>query len=156
MGTAALELLASHLESRVYAQDIREKDLPQETGQNALCISKRAATSDRRLWNASVPEPTCTALSRFRNSAVISSAGSKIQADGKEVGEITSSASLPAAGGEFSVRSGYLCGREAALPGKQCRSAAPRQLWLTYRLLKFLNTEGKIMAEKKQESFHRN
>jgi hypothetical protein len=29
----------------------------------------------------------------------------------------------------------------------------PLQPWPTYRLLKFLNIEGKIMAEKKQESF---
>src|SRR6266568_984981 len=34
-----------------------------------------------------------------------------------------------------------------------CSPAAPRRSWPTYRLLKFLNTEGKTMAEKKQESF---
>src|SRR6266704_3655120 len=33
------------------------------------------------------------------------------------------------------------------------RPGPPRQPWPTYHLLRFLNTEGKTMAEKKQESF---
>src|SRR5947208_903379 len=34
---------------------------PRRLVSNALCISPRAAISDRRLWNASAPEPMCTA-----------------------------------------------------------------------------------------------
>ena len=45
-------------------------------------------------------------------------AGLKVVAGEKEVGEITSAASLPVAGGEYPVALGYLR-REAALPGKQ-------------------------------------
>ena len=44
--------------------------------------------------------------------------GSKIQVDGKDVGEITSAASLPLAGGERRVALGYIR-REVATPGKQ-------------------------------------
>ena len=44
--------------------------------------------------------------------------GSKIQVDGKDVGEITSAASLPLAGGERRVALGYIR-REVATPGKR-------------------------------------
>ena len=44
--------------------------------------------------------------------------GMKIQIDGKEVGEITSSASLPIANGQYPVALGYIR-REVGTPGKQ-------------------------------------
>jgi glycine cleavage system aminomethyltransferase T len=48
----------------------------------------------------------------------IASAGTKIQADGRDVGEITSAAALPLADGERRVALGYMR-REIATPGRQ-------------------------------------
>jgi glycine cleavage system aminomethyltransferase T len=44
--------------------------------------------------------------------------GTKIQSDGRDVGEITTTASLPVAGGERRVALGYIR-REIGTPGKQ-------------------------------------
>jgi glycine cleavage system aminomethyltransferase T len=60
---------------------------------------------------------------------VLPSPASKIQLDGKDVGEITSVASLPLASGERMVALGYLR-REAASPGKQL-SAEGAKLTIT-------------------------
>jgi len=43
--------------------------------------------------------------------------GAKIQSEGREVGEITSAATLPLAAGERSVALGYIR-REIAIPGR--------------------------------------
>ena len=86
---------------------------------SARCISARDAISGRRSWNVFVPAAACIASSpgsRFRVRCRLP--GTKIQADGRDIGEITSVASLPVAGGERSVALGYIR-REVATPGKQ-------------------------------------
>ena len=61
----------------------------------------RAATLGRRLWSASDRAGRCTAnLPASRLSGPLPAPGSKIQVDGKDVGEITSAASLPLASGD--------------------------------------------------------
>jgi len=61
----------------------------------------------------------------FRVQGGLPAPGTKIQCEGKEVGEITSSASLPVGEGEMLVALGYLR-REAALPGKPLSAAESR------------------------------
>jgi len=51
--------------------------------------------------------------------------GTKIQADGRDIGEITSVASLPLGSGERSVALGYIR-RELAAPGKQFQTGSTR------------------------------
>src|SRR5207244_8663597 len=47
--------------SRVMARTFVRRIFRRRPDSNVLCISPRAATSDRRLWNVSAREPTCTA-----------------------------------------------------------------------------------------------
>jgi glycine cleavage system aminomethyltransferase T len=54
----------------------------------------------------------------FEVGGALPAVGAKIQADGRDIGEITSVASLPVAGGERPVALGYIR-REIATPGKQ-------------------------------------
>ena len=53
----------------------------------------------------------------FEVHGKLPAAGSKIQVEGKDIGEITSVASLPLASGDRRVALGYIR-REAAAPGK--------------------------------------
>ncbi len=72
----------------------------------------------RRLWSASGLAARFGANSpASRSTARCPRAGSKIQVDGKDVGEITSATSLRVAGGERRLALGYIR-REVATPGK--------------------------------------
>jgi glycine cleavage system aminomethyltransferase T len=51
--------------------------------------------------------------------------GTKIQSEGKDVGEVTSTASLPLPSGERSVALGYIR-RESATSGQQLQSGETR------------------------------
>jgi len=119
VGTAALELLRIASGIPRYGQDIREKDLPQETGQQrALHFTKGCYIGQEIVERIRSRANVHRSFIGFEISGPLPALGIKIQADGKDVGEITSSASLPVAGGENAVALGYLR-REAALPGKQ-------------------------------------
>ena len=102
-----------------YGQDIREKDLPQETGQQrALHFTKGCYIGQEIVERIRSRANVHRSFTGFEIRGPLPAPGIKMQADGKDVGEITSSASLPVAGGENAVALGYLR-REAALPGKQ-------------------------------------
>ena len=119
VGTAALELLRIASGVPRYGQDIREKDLPQETGQQrALHFTKGCYIGQEIVERIRSRANVHRSFTGFEIRGPLPATGSKIQADGKNVGEITSSASLPVASGEYPVALGYLR-REAALPGKQ-------------------------------------
>jgi folate-binding protein YgfZ len=119
VGTAALELLRIASGIPRYGQDIREKDLPQETGQQrALHFTKGCYIGQEIVERIRSRANVHRTFTGFEIRGPLPESGGKIQADGKDVGEVTSSASLPVAGGEYSVALGYLR-REAALPGKQ-------------------------------------
>jgi folate-binding protein YgfZ len=119
VGTAALELLRIASGIPRYGQDIREKDLPQETGQQrALHFTKGCYIGQEIVERIRSRANVHRSFTGFTIQGPLPEPGSKIQADGKDVGEITSAASLPVAGGEYPVALGYLR-REAALPGKQ-------------------------------------
>jgi len=124
VGTAAFELYRVALGIPRYGVDIRERDLPQETGQGrALNFTKgcyvgqeiveriRSRGSVRRLFKG------------FVANGPLPAPGSKIQSEGKEVGEVTSSACLPLKNGELRVSLGYVR-REAAEKPLQAAGAA--------------------------------
>ena len=122
VGTAALELLRIASGLPRYGQDIREKDLPQETGQQrALHFTKGCYIGQEIVERIRSRANVHRSFTGFEIRGPLPEPGVKIQADGKDVGEITSSASLPLAGGEYPVAVGYLR-REAALPVKQLQA----------------------------------
>lgn len=118
VGSAADELLRIAAGVPRYGVDIRERDLPQETEQErALSFVKGCYVGQEIVERIRSRGQVRRKFSGFAVREKLPAAGDKIQADGKEVGEITSVASLPWAGGDQNVALGYVR-REVALPGK--------------------------------------
>ena len=119
MGTAALDLLRIAAGIPRYGIDIRERDLPQETEQErALNFSKGCYVGQEIVERIRSRGQVRRKFTGFEVNGPLPAPGSKILVEGKEVGEITSAASLPLAGGERRVALGYIR-REVATPGKQ-------------------------------------
>ncbi len=116
---AALEVYRIALGLPRYGQDIRERDLPQETEQNrALNFSKGCYVGQEiveRIRSRGAVHRTFTGFLFELSSPVV---GSKIQMDGKDVGEITSVADLPLHGGTQHLGLGYIR-RETGASGKE-------------------------------------
>jgi len=118
VGTDALNFLRIASGIPRYGVDIRERDLPQETEQDrALNFSKGCYVGQEIVERIRSRGQVRRKFTGFEVQGALPAAGSKIQADGKEIGEITSAASLPLAGGERRVALGYIR-REAAVTGK--------------------------------------
>jgi folate-binding protein YgfZ len=118
VGTAALELLRIAAGIPRYGQDIRERDLPQETEQQrALNFSKGCYIGQEIVERIRSRGGVHRKFTGFQLDGALPAPGTKIQADGKDIGEITSAASLPAAGGDRPVALGYVR-REIAVPGR--------------------------------------
>jgi len=118
VGTSALDLLRVASGIPGYGIDIRERDLPQETEQDrALNFSKGCYVGQEIVERIRSRGQVRRKFTGFALNGPLPAAGSKIQVEGKEVGEITSAASLPLAKGELRVALGYIR-REAATPGK--------------------------------------
>jgi folate-binding protein YgfZ len=121
-GTAAVELLRVASGIPRYGQDIRERDLPQETEQQrALHFSKGCYIGQEIVERIRSRGNVHRKFTGFEIQGPLPDVGAKIHADGRDVGEITSVASLPVAGGERSVALGYLR-REFATPGNQVQT----------------------------------
>jgi folate-binding protein YgfZ len=119
VGTAALERFRIASGIPRYGQDIRERDLPQETEQlRALNFSKGCYVGQEIVERIRSRGNVHRTFTGFLVDGALPPPGAKIQLEGKDVGEITSVASLPLASGERLVALGYIR-REAALPGKQ-------------------------------------
>jgi aminomethyltransferase len=118
VGAEALELARIADGIPRYGQDIRERDLPQETGQmRALSFAKGCYIGQEIVERIRARGKLHRGWSGFRIvQGALPVAGSKVQAGGKEVGEITSAAMLPAADGEIAVALGYVR-NEAGSPG---------------------------------------
>jgi folate-binding protein YgfZ len=126
VGTDALELLRVAAGIPRYGQDIRERDLPQETEQQrALHFSKGCYIGQEIVERIRSRGNVHRKFTGFEVGGALPAVGAKIQADGRDIGEITSIASLPLAGGERSVALGYIR-RELATPGKQFQVGATR------------------------------
>jgi folate-binding protein YgfZ len=113
-GSSALNLFRISRGIPQFGQDIRDRDLPQETGQaRALNFSKGCYLGQEIVERIRSRGAVHRQFTAFTVEGPLPEPGSKIQADGKEVGEITSSAILPLPGGDRAVALGYLR-REAA------------------------------------------
>lgn len=119
VGFEALELRRILAGIPRYGIDIREKDLPQETEQvvRALNFSKGCYVGQEiveRIRSRGAVHRKFTGFVVQGEAAI----GSKIRAGDKEVGEITSSASVSIFGGVKTVALGYIR-REAGTPGRE-------------------------------------
>ena len=124
VGTEALELERIAAGVPRYGQDIRERDLPQETEQHqALDFTKGCYVGQEIVERIRSRGQVHRKFIGFRIAGAGTVApGTKIQADGKDVGELTSVASLPQANGtRATIALGYVR-RELTLPGKELKA----------------------------------
>ena len=118
---AALELLRIASGIPRYGQDIRERDLPQETEQaRALHFSKGCYIGQEIVERIRSRGNVHRKFTGFEIPGELPALGAKVQLDGKDIGEITSTASLPLDASTRPVALGYIR-REAGAPGKQVR-----------------------------------
>ncbi len=100
-----------------FGQDIRERDLPQETAQDrALNFTKGCYIGQEIVERIRSRGAVHRTFVGFAIEGKVSP-GTRIQNEGKDVGEITSVASVPARGGERAIALGYIR-KEFTLPGK--------------------------------------
>jgi folate-binding protein YgfZ len=129
VGAAAVELLRIAAGIPRYGQDIRERDLPPETGQDrALHFTKGCYVGQEIVERIRSRGAVHRQFAGFEiktsdTSVSLPAPGTKIQVDGKDVGEITSVASLLAANGERPVALGYIR-REVGAIGRQVSASS--------------------------------
>ena len=120
VGSEALELQRIAAGIPLYGVDIRERDLPQETEQaRALNFNKGCYIGQEiveRIRSRGAVHRKFTGF--VAEGAVDIRPGTKIAAGGKEVGEVTSAASLPFDFSQKTVALGYIR-REVAVPGRE-------------------------------------
>ncbi|HZP62735.1 MAG TPA: folate-binding protein [Terriglobales bacterium] len=118
VGNGALELLRIASGRPRYGQDIGERDLPQETAQlRALHFAKGCYIGQEIVERIRSRGAVHRKFSGFDVKGPLPAPNTKIQFGGKDVGEITSGATLPLASGDRSVALGYVR-REAADSGQ--------------------------------------
>jgi folate-binding protein YgfZ len=127
-GADAVELRRISFGIPRYGVDIRERDLPQETGQTrALNFTKGCYLGQEIVERIRSRGAVHRMFTAFTVEGALPEPGTKIiigdNADEKEVGEITSSAILPLPAGDRPVALGYLR-REAA--GKDLRAGTAK------------------------------
>ena len=104
-----------------YGQDIRERDLPQETGQSrALNFAKGCYVGQEIVERIRSRGAVHRQFSGFEIEGQAPPTGTKLQAGGKDVGELTSVATLTDG---RSIALGYVR-REAAAPGTRLAAGA--------------------------------
>jgi aminomethyltransferase len=123
VGQNALELYRVALGIPLYGKDIRERDLPQETEQRVEF--QQGLLQGREVERIRSRGNVHRKFTGFKIEGAPPAVSTKIQWQGKEVGEITSSALIPGPTGEQSVALGYLR-RELAGPGKDLDIAGSR------------------------------
>jgi aminomethyltransferase len=124
VGANAAELFRISLGVPQFGVDIRERDLPQETGQTrALNFTKGCYLGQEIVERIRSRGAVHRQFTVFEVEGPLPESGTKIVAAEKEVGEITSSAILPLPGGDTTVALGYLR-REAA--GKDLLAASAK------------------------------
>jgi folate-binding protein YgfZ len=123
IGTAALNLFRISRGIPQFGVDIRDRDLPQETGQTrALNFTKGCYLGQEIVERIRSRGAVHRRFTAFTVEGTLPEAGAKILAGEKEVGEITSGAVLPLPEGDRAIALGYLR-REAA--GKDLRAGTP-------------------------------
>lgn len=125
VGGAAVEVLRVASGIPRYGQDIRERDLPQETGQQrALSFTKGCYIGQEIVERIRARGAVHRKFIGFFVDGPLPTEAVKIQADGKDVGEVTSTASLPIADTEKAVALGYI--RKEAAEGKLLQAGEAR------------------------------
>ena len=123
-GTSALNLFRIAKAIPQYGQDIRDRDLPHETGQmRALNFNKGCYLGQEIVERIRARGAVHRQFASFSVEGALPEPGTKIQSEGKEVGEVTTSAVLPLPDGDRPVALGYLR-REAE--GKQLAAGAAK------------------------------
>ena len=123
VGYEALEMFRITMGIPAYGKDIRERDLPQETNQtHALHFAKGCYVGQEIVERIRARGNVHQGFTGFLVNGDVPSPGSKAQAGGKEVGEITSAARVPTNSGDSTVALGYLR-REAGGPGTEVQIA---------------------------------
>jgi len=108
-GTTALNLFRISRGIPQFGVDIRERDLPQETGQaRALNFTKGCYLGQEIVERIRSRGAVHRQFMSFVIEGSLPEPGAKILTEEKEVGEITSSAILPLPGGDRPVALGYL------------------------------------------------
>jgi folate-binding protein YgfZ len=121
-GSAALNLFRISRGIPQFGVDIRDRDLPQETGQGrALNFTKGCYLGQEIVERIRSRGAVHRQFGAFAVEGALPEAGAKIVAEEKEVGEVTSSAVLPFPDGDRPVALGYLR-REAS--AKELRAGA--------------------------------
>jgi folate-binding protein YgfZ len=120
VGSEALELQRIGSGIPLYDVDIHERDLPQETDQSrALNFSKGCYIGQEIVERIRSRGAVHRKFSGFlAQGAAKIPVGTKICVGGKDMGEVTSAASLPLANGERTIALGYIR-REIAVPGRE-------------------------------------
>lgn len=119
VGANALELYRIALGLPRYGQDIRERDLPQETAQDrALNSNKGCYVGQEIVERIRSRGNVHRKFTGFKLSGTLPAPGAKIQSQDKDIGEMTSIAVIPAPGQDQPVALGYIR-REFAVPGKE-------------------------------------
>jgi folate-binding protein YgfZ len=122
VGTEALEMWRVAMGVPRYGQDIRERDLPQETEQyRALNFNKGCYVGQEIVERIRSRGQVHRKFAGFEIEGAVPAAGTKLKTGGKEVGEITSAAILPVNGGR-TLALGYVR-REAGAPGAVLEAA---------------------------------
>jgi len=130
VGPAAIELLRIACGIPRYGQDIRERDLPQETEQlRALNFEKGCYIGQEIVERIRSRGKVHRKFTGFEVMGPAPPRGEKIQCQGKEVGEVTSTASLPFPGGTQPVALGYI--RREAMVTEQSLEAGQARLRIT-------------------------
>ena len=127
VGSEALEMHRIVSGMPRYGVDIRERDLPQETEQaRALNFNKGCYVGQEiveRIRSRGAVHRKFTGFVAHGGEPI--AAGTKVVAGEKEVGEITSAASLRVAGQEKTVALGYIR-REVGVPGREVKIGAAK------------------------------
>jgi aminomethyltransferase len=109
VGAEALEKFRVSIGFPKYGTDIRDRDLPQETEQqHALNFTKGCYVGQEIVERIRSRGNVHKTFHGFVLEGEFPARGTKLQSDGKEVGEITSVNRIPTKNGECSVALGYI------------------------------------------------
>jgi folate-binding protein YgfZ len=149
-GTDALEMFRVAAGIPRYGVDIRERDLPQETAQmHALHFSKGCYIGQEIVERIRSRGSVHRTLTGLEIEAAVPAPGTRIQLNGKEVGEITSALQAPRLDDDncISLALGYIR-REGAAPGTQVQAGeAPARISALPFAITGIQAEGAQDAE---------
>ncbi len=124
IGTEALEMFRIAAGIPRYDQDIRERDLPQETGQmRALSFTKGCYVGQEIVERIRSRGAVHRRFTGFVIENGMPAPGARVVRDGKEVGELTSVLAVPASDGDKMLALGYIR-REAGEAGTILQAGA--------------------------------